>query len=293
MEFLIPCISGQILSILLAFAAFGASGIKSEYFKFNTLGILYLGQFIFAQIYIFTGLYRNKPFDPIITLICSLCDVCGNICLLYAYSQHINGYIVIFISQLLFPKLVFIKKVIMRQNESINVTRFLPYTVIIVSSFLINYFSGGPFEFDFFGALLAFISNFCFAGVILLQERVSKQDPIFYIRDYSVISFITGLLFSVIIDYKSLDNPFTFYYDNIIQVATYSIGITFYYIFSVFFIKIWGPVAYNASVLSYSTYFGIMELISEKKFPIIPILGFILCIISTLIVVITGLKRNK
>ncbi|KAG0437074.1 hypothetical protein DMUE_3900 [Dictyocoela muelleri] len=292
MEFLAICLAGQSLSILLAFAAFGASGIDSEYFKFNTLGLLYLGQFLFAQTYIFSGITRKNPFNLKITFICSICDLSGNLCLLYAYKQPINGYIVIFISQLIFPKIIFIKKVVMREKEKINVYRFVAYFVIISISFLINWYSGDSLKFDIYGAILAFISNLCFAGVILLQERVSKSDPIYYIRDYSIIAFISGLLLSLIIEYKEFKNPINFYYKYPIQVAAYSIGITFYYLMSVFFIKIWGPVAYNASVLSYSAYFGLMKLISEQKFSILSILGFTLCIASTLVVVLTGIKSG-
>lgn len=293
MNALLGCVVGQFLSIIVALYNFGAANIDAGYFKFNVLSVYYIGLIIFSQTYISIGLKRNRPLKPIIVLICGTCDFIGNISLLYANAFPINNYLVIFLSQLTFIMLIFVKKFIIFSKDNVNVKIIFEFLGIIVGSFFINWLSGGIFKFNFVGAAFAILSNFCFITKTLLSEKVSEDDHVFYIRDYSIMAFISGFILSILFDYKNLENPISFIREYTIPAIIYIVGMIFSYILGIFFMKIWGSDTYEASILSYSTYYGIITLISENRVQAFYITGYMICIFATLIVVLSSLKKLR
>lgn len=224
---------------------------------------------------------------------CVVSDFLGNFFLKLAFSSTI-GYLVVFISQLMYPMTVIVMKILYNRNPNISLIKIIAFVIILATVLMINAKSHVKIPKSYIkGIIYACLSNLCFIANILLQNKiVDKTGPFPYLQKMSAISFLMCPFISCFTQFKCIPRSFysikNFYTQNWSYCILSNIGLAALYVIGTIYIEKYGPVRFNIGLLGTSVYFGLISLVYNFDFVLFS--AYLLVFIAVIILLCTEMK---
>ncbi|KAF7684096.1 hypothetical protein TCON_0700 [Astathelohania contejeani] len=287
-------IYGQLISLIISTFVFANIMIVADnptVWPYALFLLVYLLIYINAQCYIY---FKNIKVIETIPwyryLLSGVCNFLGDYFLFLAYSKT-TSYIIVLFSQLLYPKLVLIETFIFK-SPSISIKKLISFLSLIIFCFLANYInSNEKMYMSVAGILLVNLSNLSYAinlfGQVSILEAVGIHH---FLKRFSIFSIISGYIISIFHP-NTLLNPMTLirvYKTKLPYIILFMITKSIFLQSISMYINSYGVVAFNASIISYSVYFGTMMMIINGNINWYAFLLFGLCIIADLVLVSTS-----
>ncbi|KAK1347710.1 hypothetical protein CWI38_0877p0030 [Hamiltosporidium tvaerminnensis] len=299
-QIFIKCFLGQIMSLLLSTAVVSTHYLKSkiEISPFALLGLAYIVIHIFSQIiyYLSKTKYKINNKNILYIIVIGMTDFIGGFCLIKGLMK-MSSYLGILIAQMVYPMSVFTDAFILKQSK-VDFKMLSIFMAFVSVCFVVNYKADeSDLKFDFIGMCLVLLSDILYMANGTIQSLIIPSIGVYNVlRYFTIVSFIFGAVMTKILDKEmiwNLKELGNFYVSNFNNVFSYIFAFCSYYLMASEYIGKYGIFAFNASIMSYSIYFGILTMIIDLKIRYVVAIGGPLCIIINVILVMKSKDPRK
>ncbi|KAK1349677.1 hypothetical protein CWI37_0819p0020 [Hamiltosporidium tvaerminnensis] len=278
-------ISGQVLSLILSVAALSASFLNTNtnFIPFYALSMAYIVIHIGGHVlYLFqpaNGFFKINIFYYVVA---GMTDFLGGYFQLRAYKE-LSSYIVVMLSQMNTPITMILESFVFKTSE-FDYILFIEFFALVIAILCINYFTSViPIKISLLGIFYILLSDLCCVTNGFIQAKIIPEVGIGnYLKGFTLFGFLTGFMMT---GYFYRDYVFNirwslnFYSKNYVYLFLYTISLSTFYLSASKYINSFGLVAFTASLISVSLYFGNFERLIQKEYNLLPILGSLVCII--------------
>ncbi|TBU08023.1 hypothetical protein CWI36_0193p0010 [Hamiltosporidium magnivora] len=278
-------ISGQALSLILSLTALSVRSLNknTDFIPFYALSMAY--------IVIHFGGHALNFFQPgnsffkiniLYYIVAGITDFLGGYFQLMTYKE-LSSYIVVMLSQMNTPITMILESFVFKTNK-FDYLLFIEFFVLVIAILCINYFTSMiPIKITFLGIFYILLSDLCYVTNGFIQARIIPEVGIGnYLKGFTLFGFLTGFMMTGYFyrDYVfNIQWSLNFYSKNYLYLFLYTISLSTFYLSASKYINSFGLVAFTASLISVSLYFGNFERLIQKEYNLLPILGSLVCII--------------